>query len=106
MSEKDQREEEAVDPDDEAATSLPERDAMSTIGMSNFPLGPMPPLPAGDALREQRVVIGRDLVALEAVRIHADARPPGREPRREHSGRGSKIGLGVLGIHAALDRVP
>ncbi|TMG56592.1 MAG: hypothetical protein E6H84_02665 [Chloroflexi bacterium] len=49
MSEKDQREEEAVDPDDEAATSLPERDAMSTIGMSNFPLGPMPPLPAGDA---------------------------------------------------------
>jgi len=22
---------------------------MSTIGMSNFPLGPMPPLPAGDA---------------------------------------------------------
>ena len=55
MSEKDQREEEAVDPDDEAATSLPERDAMSTIGTSNFPLGPMPPLPAGDAGADPRV---------------------------------------------------
>src|SRR2546425_3670470 len=58
-----------------------------------------------DHLREERVVIRRDLIALEAVRVEADTRPRGRKPAREHTRRRSEVRLGVLGIDAALDGV-
>src|SRR6266545_1178101 len=59
----------------------------------------------GDDLRKQRVVIRRHLVALEAVRVDADAGASGLEPGREHAGRGREVLLAVLGVDAAFDRV-
>src|SRR6266568_3030327 len=58
-----------------------------------------------DDLREQRVVVRRDLVALEAVRVDADPRPAGRQPGREHARRRREVLFAVLGVDTALDRV-
>src|SRR2546430_15586451 len=58
-----------------------------------------------DHLREERVVVGGHLVALEAVRVHADAWPTRWHPRGEHPGRGREVRFGILSIHAALDGV-
>src|SRR5687767_5863225 len=40
------------------------------------------------------------------MRVEPDARPGGRQPRREGAGRRREVRVGVLGVHAALDRVP
>src|SRR3954469_16412431 len=46
-----------------------------------------------DHLSEQGVVVRRDLVALEAVRIQANTRTRRRQPAGEHAGRGSEVGV-------------
>src|SRR2546427_3412644 len=56
-----------------------------------------------DHLREERVVIRRDLIALEAVRVEAGTPPPGREPAPEHTPRPSEVRPRGLRIDAALD---
>ena len=58
-----------------------------------------------DDLREKRVVVRRNLVALEAVRVEADSGAGRRKPAREHPGRRSEVRLRIFGVDAALDGV-
>ena len=62
-------------------------------------------LAAGDHLREQRVVVGRDRPAGEAGGVHAHVAAHGRRPALQPTGGGREAALGALGVDPRLDRV-
>src|SRR5690606_2337794 len=61
--------------------------------------------PVHDQLADHRVVVRRHAVALVDVRVHAHAGAAGAVEVLDQAGRGQE-GLRVLGIDAALDRMP
>ncbi len=60
----------------------------------------------GDDLRDHRVEVGGDDVALADTGVHADARPGGQVQPRDAAGGGREVAVGVLGVESGLDGVP
>src|SRR5262249_20719264 len=58
-----------------------------------------------DELAEKRIVIGRDLVAVVKVRVHAHPRAARRAEAVDDAGLRAEVATHVLGVDAELDRV-
>ena len=59
----------------------------------------------GDQLRDQRVVVDRDLAALGGAAVVADARALRHPQAGDAARRRQEAGVGILGVDAALDGV-
>ncbi len=60
----------------------------------------------GDDLRDHRVEVGGDDVALADAGVHADARPGGQVQPHDAARGGREVAVGVFGVQPGLDGVP
>ena len=54
----------------------------------------------------ERIIVGRNIVAVIRVRVHPDAEPAGEVKSVDLSWRGPEIVVRILGIDAAFDDMP
>ena len=64
-----------------------------------------PVLGPHEHLGDQRVVVGRDHIAVDDVGVDPDAGPERRPEARHRAGRGQEVARGILRVDAQLDRV-
>ena len=70
------------------------------------PEGLLPVTSVSDDLRDHRVEVGGDRVALADPGVDPDARPGGQREPCDAPGRGREVTVRVLGVQPRLDRVP